>query len=67
MTITLTYEIAMAAGKDAANASARAAGRTKWNHADYRKAVATTDKLMDVLARETGRKRLPIRTEGVAA
>lgn len=29
MKIALTYEIAMAAGKDAANASARAAGRTK--------------------------------------
>lgn len=67
MKIALTYEIAMAAGKDAANASARAAGRTKWNAADYRKAVQTTGKLMDILDREMGRKRLPVRTESVAA
>lgn len=67
MKIALTYEIAMAAGKDAANSSARAAGRTKWNSADYRKAVQTTGKLMAILDRETGRKRLSLRRKGVAA
>ena len=67
MNVTLTYEIAMAAGKDAANSSARAAGRSKWNHADYRKAVQVTAKLMAILDRESGRKRLPIRTESAAA
>lgn len=63
MRITLTYELAMAAGKDAAERSMRAAGRTKWNASDYAQAVRTTGKLLDVLERESGRERLPIRRE----
>jgi hypothetical protein len=37
--ITWDYELAMAAGKDAANARMRKAGRTAWNRADYNESV----------------------------
>ncbi len=33
--VTVTYEIAMAAGRDAGNRSMRAAGRAAWNEDDY--------------------------------
>jgi hypothetical protein len=45
MRITMAYEIAMAAGRDAANARMRKAGRTKWNRADYNEAVRTFNRL----------------------
>jgi hypothetical protein len=35
MKIKMTYELAHAAGMDAANARMRRAGRAKWNRADY--------------------------------
>jgi hypothetical protein len=40
-----TYELAMAAGKDAANARMRKAGRSKWNRADYNEACRTFNRL----------------------
>ena len=40
-----TYELAMAAAKDEANLRMRAAGRTKWNQADYNLAARTFDRL----------------------
>lgn len=36
---TMTYEIAMAIGHDAATARMRKAGRTRWNKADYNASV----------------------------
>ena len=43
--ITMTYQLAMAAGTDAANRRMRAAGRTKWNRADYSEAARTFNRL----------------------
>lgn len=40
-----TYEIAMAAGRDAANRSAARAGRTNWNDDDRAVALAMFDRL----------------------
>ena len=40
-----TYELAMAAAKDSANRRMLAAGRTKWNRADYNMAARTFDRL----------------------
>lgn len=42
---TMTYELAMAAARDAANARMRKAGRTRWNRADYNCMVATFNRL----------------------
>ena len=42
----LTYEMAMSAGKDAANRQMRKAGRKKWNKADYNLAARTANKLL---------------------
>jgi hypothetical protein len=42
---TMTYELAMAAAKDAANAQMRMAGRTSWNDKDMALAVAMFEKL----------------------
>ena len=50
------YDIAMAAGKDAANRSMRAAGRTSWNEDDYNEAVKETDRLMSLFERSADRK-----------
>jgi hypothetical protein len=44
--LTLTPEMARAAGRDAANARMRATGRTEWNRADYNTACRVTAKLM---------------------
>src|ERR1043166_1733511 len=41
----MTYELAMAAGRDAANARMRKAGRKKWNKADYNEAVKVFKRL----------------------
>ena len=40
-----TYELAMAAGKDAANAQMRKAGRKRWNVADWNLMVAIFERL----------------------
>jgi hypothetical protein len=40
--------MAMAAGKDAADRRMRAAGRTKWNRADYNLMVRTFNRLFPV-------------------
>ena len=40
-----TYELAMAASRDAGNRSMRAAGRTAWNEDDWNVAVATFERL----------------------
>ena len=39
------YEVAMAAGRDAAEARMRNAGRTKWGRADYNAAVAEFNRI----------------------
>lgn len=41
----MTYPLAMSAGRDAANRRMRAAGRTKWNRADYNAAVREFNRL----------------------
>lgn len=42
----LTYELAMAAGRDAANRNMRKAGRSVWNEDDYNVAIDTYTRLM---------------------
>lgn len=42
----ITYSIAMAAGKDAANKQAKAAGRTVWTAEDFDLAASVTRKLL---------------------
>lgn len=42
----ITYALAMAAGRDAANRRMRAAGRSRWNLADYRYAANVAARLM---------------------
>jgi hypothetical protein len=44
--VTITYKIAMAAGRDAGNKSAKTAGRTSWNEDDFNAAAAVVAKLM---------------------
>jgi hypothetical protein len=46
--ITMTYELAMAAGKDAANLRMRKAGRTVWNRADYNESVRTFNRFWSI-------------------
>lgn len=41
----MTYELAMAAAKDAANAQMRKAGRKAWSQEDYNRAVETFNAL----------------------
>jgi hypothetical protein len=53
------YRIAMAAGKDSGNRSARKAGRETWNVDDYNKAVDTAARLRDELTRALLVKRVP--------
>ena len=42
---TMTYDIAMAAARDAGNARMRKAGRTAWNRGDYNEMVRTFNRL----------------------
>jgi hypothetical protein len=44
--MTITYKIAMAAGRDAANRQMKAAGRTSWNEDDWNAAAKVTEELM---------------------
>ena len=44
--IPITYPIAMAAGRDAADRAARKAGRTAWSADDYAVGAAVTRKLL---------------------
>jgi hypothetical protein len=39
--ITMTYDLAMAAGRDAGNRSMRRAGREQWNEDDWNRAAET--------------------------
>lgn len=48
MPILMTYELAMAAGKDAANRNMRKAGRDRWNEEDADLAVDTFNRLCTV-------------------
>ena len=41
-----TEELALAAGKDAANARMRKRGATKWSRGDYNEAVRVTSRLL---------------------
>lgn len=50
MRITMTYGLAMAAAKDAANRSMRKAGRTKWNEDDWNAMCAEFERLWPVEA-----------------
>lgn len=43
----ITYAIAMAAGRDAGNRSAKKAGRTVWSEEDYNVAAALVAKLLE--------------------
>jgi hypothetical protein len=43
----MTYKIAMAAGRDAANRNMKANGRTVWNEEDYNIAAALVEKLLN--------------------
>ena len=45
MKLILTYELALAAGKDAAMRSMRAAGREHWNEDDYNACWAEFNRL----------------------
>lgn len=42
----MTYQIAMAIGRDAANKAAKAAGRTVWNESDWNIAATLVAKLL---------------------
>ena len=44
--MTITYDIAMAAGKDAADRRMKQSGRTTWNRADYNHAAKVTARLL---------------------
>lgn len=44
--MTITYALAMAAGKDAANRQMKANGRTAWNEEDFNLAAQTVAKLL---------------------
>ena len=46
--ITITYDIAMAAGLDAGNRSMRAHGRTSWSAQDAQAAARETNRLLDL-------------------
>jgi hypothetical protein len=57
--IEMTYKLAMAAGRDAANRQMRAAGRSAWNEDDCALACATFDRLYGrVMLTADGPKRL---------
>jgi len=44
--VTMTYQIAMAIGRDAANKSAKVAGRTAWNESDWNIAADVVARLL---------------------
>ncbi len=44
--VKMTYELAMAAGKDLANARMRKSGRVRWTRADYNAACKLTARLL---------------------
>ena len=44
--MTITYELAMAAGRDAANVQMRSDGRTKWNLDDWNLAARVVGRLL---------------------
>ena len=44
--LEVTYELAWAAARDAANRSARLAGRRVWSKEDYNEAVQVLNKLL---------------------
>lgn len=44
--MTITYQIAMAAGRDAANRQARRNGRAAWSEADFNLAANVTAELL---------------------
>lgn len=48
MRVKMTYGLAMAAGKDAANRAMRAAGRSRWNEDDYNAMWAEFNRLFPV-------------------
>ena len=48
MTGYWTYELAMAASRDAGNRSMKKAGRMKWNRDDWNTSVDTLDRLYPV-------------------
>lgn len=50
-TISL-HVVAFAAGTDAGNRSMRAAGRTKWNRADYNAAAREQARILETVAPE---------------
>jgi len=43
--LTITYAIAMAAGRDAGNRHAKSRGRSRWNRSDYNAAVREFNRL----------------------
>ncbi len=45
----LTYELCMAAGKDAGNKHMRKGNRTAWNRSDYNIAAKESGRLLDIL------------------
>lgn len=45
MPLPLTYDLLMAASRDAGNASMRKAGRTAWNEDDFDAACEASDRL----------------------
>ncbi len=47
----LTYDIAYAAGKDAANRRMRKGNRTKWDVDDYNEAAKECNRLLDIIER----------------
>lgn len=47
---TMTYALAMAAGRDAGNRSMRKAGRASWNETDFDASVTEFNRLMGINA-----------------
>lgn len=54
MSRIITYEIAMAAGLDAANKQMKTAGRAAWNEDDFNRAASITRRLLDIMRGDTG-------------
>lgn len=48
MAIQITYKLAMAAGRDAANKAMKASGRSSWSEKDWGVATTTFNHLMDL-------------------
>jgi len=47
--MTATYKVAMAAGRDAGNRSARRAGRTRWSEDDFNAAARVMEQILATL------------------